>query len=81
MVKNGLQRFYNDFDYCNCNAIDSPHGAVPPIIKLPTTYLDTIICTIILLPWHSYYHLVNIKNNLSKKWVPPWTPGVWKYVA
>jgi hypothetical protein len=38
-VKNGLRRYYNNFNYCNYNAGDSPHGAIPPIIKLLTTYL------------------------------------------
>jgi hypothetical protein len=38
-VKNGLRRYYNNFNYCNYNAGDSPHGAIPPIIKLQTTYL------------------------------------------
>ncbi len=32
-----------------------PIRRIPPIVKLPTTYLDTAICAIILLPWCSPY--------------------------
>jgi hypothetical protein len=44
-VKNSLRRYYKDFDYCNCNSGDSPHGAIPLNIKPPTTYLDSTMCT------------------------------------
>ncbi len=63
-VKNGLWRYYNNFNYCKCNAVDSPHRAITLIIKLPTTYLDTTICRIILLPWCSPYWLVRKMKNL-----------------
>jgi hypothetical protein len=62
-VENGLWRYYNNFNYCNCNAVDSLRGVVPSIKKLPTTNLDTTIHTIILLPLCSPYWLVLVEKE------------------